>query len=683
LRFIPRLSAVAAVLAALVVSPLSPVASAAGESRAGAPSTDAAGSAARGCDPIDPAACLLPFPNDWYTEPDRRTPTGLRLAFDSAVLPISAAGVATRPDAWDRLDGFSPGSSLIARVPGIDLARSGVAPVTDIGRSLRRDAPIVILDAVTGERWPYFAELDATATDPSRQALLVRPARNFADGHRYVVALRSLRDSSGAVLAAPEAFAKAAGRTLPRHDPLAARQQALRPVLDRLARAGVPTRDLYLAWDFTVASTQSLTGDLLSIRDDAFARLGKAAPDFTVTEVRDYTPEQDARIAREVFGTFKVPSYLDRPGGPTGSRFNRGPDGRPAQLPGNVQTARFQCEIPRVAFTTPSRPSVYGHGLLGGADEVDAGNIKAMAQERDFTFCATDWIGMAADDVGTVVGSLVDINTFEAVPNRLQQGVLNALFLGRLMVHRSGFTGDAAFRTPAGRPLVDVRHGLSYDGNSQGGIMGGTFMAVSQDARRGVLGVTGMNYSVLLNRSSDFPPFGAWLGLGYPDKLDQQLVFALLQLQWDHAETNGYANHLGERRPLPRTPSHDVLMHVAYGDHQVANETADAEARTIGARLRVPALDPGRSPDVVPYWGIRRAPALFGGSTMVVWDSGTPTPPGTNLPPSEPEYGDDPHSDPRSTVTARLQKSVFLRTGLVVDVCGGDPCHSDAYSAQP
>jgi hypothetical protein len=669
-----RSATAAALLAALVALPLPPAALAAGGSAAAQPDA-----AARGCDPIDPTACLLPFPNDWYTRHDPATPTGRRLAFTADLLPVSTAGVATQPEPWNRADGFSPGSTLIAHVPGLDLARTGAAPVTDIGRSLRRDAPIVVLDATTGERWPYWAELDANATDPARQALLVHPARNFADGHRYVVALRSLRDASGAVVPPPAAFATAAGATLPRDHALSERQRALRPVLRRLERAGVQARDLYLAWDFTVASTRSTTGDLLRIRDDAFAGLGGGAPAYTVTEVRDLTPEQDERVAREVVGTVAVPSYLDLPGGPPGSTFHRGPGGAPARLPGNVQTARFRCEIPRVAYLAPSRPSLYGHGLLGSLNEVGAGNVKAMANEHGFTFCATDWIGMAAEDIPHVVSSLVDVNRFRSVPDRLQQGVLNTLFLGRLLVHRNGFVADPAFRTADGRPLLDVRHGLSYDGNSQGGIMGGITVAVSQDVRRGVLGVTGMNYSVLLNRSSDFPPFAAWLNLGYPDKLDQQLVFSLFQLLWDRAETNGYANHLGNRRPLPRTPRHDVLMHIAYGDHQVANVQADVQARTIGARLRAPALAPGRSPDVVPYWGIRRASRPWvAGSAMVVWDSGTPSPPTTNTPPSEPAYGEDPHSDPRNTVAARVQKAVFLRTGLVADVCGGAPCRTDA-----
>ena len=45
--------------------------------------------------------------------------------------------------------------------------------------------------------------------------------------------------------------------------------------------------------------------------------------------------------------------------------------------------------------------------------------------------------------------------------------------------------------------------------------------------------------------------------------------------------------------PLPDTPSHTVLMDIAYGDFQVSMWAAAAEARTIGASAYEPALDPG------------------------------------------------------------------------------------------
>jgi hypothetical protein len=151
--------------------------------------------------------------------------------------------------------------------------------------------------------------------------------------------------------------------------------------------------------------------------------------------------------------------------------------------------------------------------------------------------------------------------------------------------------------------------------------------------------------------------------------------YPLLQMLWDRSEANGYAAHMTDD-PYPGTPRHQVLLHVAFGDHQVANVTADVEARTIGARVYQPALAPGRSPDVVPYWGIRPLDSFpWRGSAMVIWDSGTPASPLTNTPPFEPDYGEDPHSRPRATPAAQLQKSEFLKDdGAVVDTCGAAPC---------
>lgn len=615
-----------------------------------------------GCDPIDPAACLLPFPNDWYTVADGGTPTGRRVRLRTTI--ENALGVPVAPGEWNRADGFSPGSMLLSRVPGLDLARTGAAPVTDIGASLREDAPIVIVDTATGERWPYWAELDAGAP-ADRQALIIRPARNLREGHHYAVALRNLRDASGNPIGPNPAFARILGPDLPAADPLARRQRDEQEVLAALQANGVGRDGLYLAWDFTVASRQSLAGPVLHMRDDALRRLGDRSPSFLVTEVKD---DVDDKIAREVKGIVWAPSYLDQYGGLPGSSLHRGGDGMPSRLPGNSQAVPFQCEIPRSALTRPARPALYGHGLLGSEGEVDAGNVKAMASEHGFVFCATKWIGMADEDVPNVVSALTDLTRFRTVADRLQQSLVNFIVLGRAMTR--GFAGDKAFQNDAGTPLIDTGAPLTFDGNSQGGIMGGALTAVSPDIRRAVLGVPAMNYSTLLNRSSDFPQYARVLDLFYPDKLDQQIGLALIQMLWDRGEADGYAWHMTDD-PLPGTPSHRVLMHVAFGDHQVAPVAAEVEARTIGARVHAPVVTPGRNPDKVPYWGIPTFGASHDGSAMIVWDSGSPVPPLTNTPPTA---GRDPHSDPRNNADARRQKATFLTTGAVVDVCGGGPC---------
>ena len=121
------------------------------------------------------------------------------------------------------------------------------------------------------------------------------------------------------------------------------------------------------------------------------------------------------------------------------------------------------------------------------------------------------------------------------------------------------------------------------------------------------------------------------------------------------------------------------MLHVALGDHQVANVSADVEARTIGARLlRRPAEDPGRNADVTPHYGIPAFASLPArGSAIVIWDSGSPVAPTTNTAPTS---GEDPHEHPRNTPAARAMKSAFLaRDSQVFDTCYGHPCYAHGY----
>jgi hypothetical protein len=312
--------------------------------------------------------------------------------------------------------------------------------------------------------------------------------------------------------------------------------------------------------------------------------------------------------------------------------------------------------------------SLYGHGLLGSLSEVEGGNVKAMAQEHGFVFCATDWAGMSQYDIPNVATILTDLGRFPTLADRAQQGFLNFLLLGRALIHPQGLGTDAAF------PPLDTRR-LFYDGNSQGGIMGGSLTAVAPDFDRAVLGVPAMNYSTLLQRSSDFPQYGEVLYAAYPDETERQLLLGLIQMLWDRGEANGYAQHM-TTDPLPNTIKHTVLLDVAFGDHQVTPYQADVEARTIGASIHTPILPAGRSPQAKPSWGI---PAIkgfpFSGSAIVYWDGG---PSRVSRPPlaNQPNSGlEDPHEHVRRTPAARAQKAAFLAPGgSLIDVCGGAAC---------
>src|SRR5262249_13374323 len=154
------------------------------------------------------------------------------------------------------------------------------------------------------------------------------------------------------------------------------------------------------------------------------------------------------------------------------------------------------------------------------------------SNEHNFVFCATKWIGMSEDDVNNAVGILRNISNFPTLTDRLQQAMVDQLFLARLMIHEDGFASDPAFQDAMGGSVID-RSNVFYDGNSQGGIIGGTVMALAQDITRGVLGVPGMNYSLLLTRSTDFALYAAFLYPSYPNERQHPLILGLIQMLWD------------------------------------------------------------------------------------------------------------------------------------------------------
>ena len=126
----------------------------------------------KGCDVLltAPAGhhCLLPWPNNAFTIPSTKTMTGRQLAVSSTLDPTNVRGVHASTTYVNQSDGFSPGSVIMTYVPRLDLGASHIASSTDIGSSLDSNTPIVLFDTATGQRVPYFAELDAQTKNSSR-----------------------------------------------------------------------------------------------------------------------------------------------------------------------------------------------------------------------------------------------------------------------------------------------------------------------------------------------------------------------------------------------------------------------------------------------------------------------------------------------------------------------------------
>ena len=488
---------------------------------------------------------MQPFPNDYFTVADPSTDTGRRLDFQSDAMPQNKAGVPIDPTDFNRADGFSPGSAITVKIPEVETQaafdNTGFVPLTDPGAYANPNQPAVVIDADTGERQPIFAELDANPNhyqpgDTADVNLIIRPTTNFEEGHRYIVALRNIRDASDNPVDAPMAFRVYRDNIATTDPAVEARRSHIDDVLSTLQSDGIQRQGLYLAWDFTVASEHSLAGRALAIRDDALHQLGDDtpgdgvvdgdAPSFHITSVMNAgDPGLPDNTLRLVDGELTdIPCYLDNgdchPGGKFNFQSNGDVDATPTGIADDPDSAttgvRFECVIPNSAVTgtdvNPTKSGIFGHGLLGDFTQVDdmIRFPNSEANDSNTTWCATNWAGFSEDDLGGVISALKDLSNFNKLTDRMQQGFVNMIYLGRAMLHPDGFDTDPAFQfDPDGvggddpTSVLDPAQGLFWEGISQGAIMGGALTALEPDLTQSVLNVVGMNYSTLLTRSTD------------------------------------------------------------------------------------------------------------------------------------------------------------------------------------
>lgn len=644
-----------------------------------------------GCEILSTKNCLLPFPSDAHTVKDVATGTERRINLPTGQL-ANVGGATLDPSEWNRNDGWSPSTPILVFVPGLDPERTALPPEGDIGFSVTEESATVIVDLDTGQLVPHWAEMDSRATDPNNQALILRPAASLIETHRFAVGLRRMIGTNGAPLPAPITFQAIRDNNSTTDPRVTERQRDFNIVFAEMAKAGVARQGLYLSWYLTVASTESLSDRMLSMRDDAFGRLAGQSPTFSIRETS--TADLQPGIAKVVRGVMQVPLYLNDAGRP-GARMVYSPlNGDPLAV--GTTNAKFTCSIPESAVANGEAvPVVYGHGLLGSADEAASSQVQHTAAANNSVYCATDLIGLAEEDIANAVEVLGDLSKFPSIPDRLQQGMLNTLYLGRLMLQENGLGSTPEFQTTGGANLLNTDEAY-YDGNSQGAIMGGAITAVAQDWTKAVLGVGGMNYSTLLNRSVDFDEYFAVMRAAYPDPLEQQILFGIIQMLWDRGETSGYVQHLTDRT-YDRTPPKEVLLTVAFGDHQVATITADNIART----LKLPIYQPELPKDVAPLIGspsqadyfyrldpIRKFPLT--GSALFYWYAGTLSPPAGNITPTmSPEYEtvcagaaaetdvacQDPHEAVRRQPQVIEQKKAFFQpSGTINNVCQDEPC---------
>lgn len=603
------------------------------------------------CDNLDgDGHCLLAFPSDHWRADGR-------LAIPSEATPDNAAGVRLATEGFDA-DGFGVASPVMFQLAGATLA--GLPPVFDAAASLDPGARTVLVDAATGARIPHWVEHDWMDAGPER-IFVIRPAVPLPDGARLVVGVRGLVDAAGAVVDAPAGFAALRDRTastrLGVHARRARYEAEVFPVLEA---AGFARDELQLAWDFTTRTDAAAERDLTEVVTAVTAALGDDPPAVTsVTEVASDHP--DIAVILDV--VIEVPSVLGAPDELGVRRLRRGSDGR--VVVEGVESVELRVQVPNAALEgdDPAPVLQYGHGFLGGRGEANNGWLREMAERHRFLIAAIDMQGMSGRNTevwaSVLLGSAGRMGELSEEP---MQGLANHLAVQHLFAAGWGDTIPAQLLRDDDTPVWDPE-ALWYHGNSQGGTMGTLVVATSPYLRRGVLGVPGCAFPLLLQRSSVFVAWQGLLSVAYADPGELTLILGLLGTGWDRVEGLTWADRLAD--PLPGHPAHEVLLHVALEDSQVQNDVSWLLARAVGAV----------QPEVHarPVWGVPTAalPAAGVGAAVVNWDFGV----APDATPEDPPVGaTDTHGWSRRTPAAQEQAVRFLATGELVDTCAGEPC---------
>jgi len=670
-----------------------------------------------GCEILNTAECLLPYPSSRFLVADPSTDTGLRVDLPNAGMP-TVNGIPFSATPYNQLDGFSPMVQILMNFPqGVDLTLSDtgrlLAPEccgqpagppwidtrTYTGRSLDADSPSVLLKASDGSRVLHWLELDGRTSDPTRQIVFLRPGVSLEPGERYIVAMRNLKTPSGADVLPEAAFAALRDNFTTGIAAIESRRAQMEAdVFTPLTGYGIPRAELVLAFDFTVQSEDQLTRQMVSMRDQAFDWLDtvEMAPGLVTFSVNATTPvsnctDPDDVEWKRISGVYQSPLFLTGQPVQTGVQvLNVDANDMPVQ--NGFMFAPFDITIPCSVFEVgvTSRPIYLGHGIFGTGQEMVQSIPNQKARFADWTYIGggTDWIGLSSrrDDVSDInwIGIYVigfgfsELNNLPAFFDRLRQGMLNALVLSKMM--KLGlFNRDTAFEISPG---VGVFPGPSeemyYYGISLGGIHGTWMSALSPDMDRFGLDVGAVNFSCLLQRSTQFSAFESVInGVGIVDPMQFALFIDLINELWVSAEPAGYARHITSD-PLPGSGNAKRIYYThSWLDKQVSNQCTEAALRTLGLTNVTGSIQQSLE-------GIPDDPGPVDNG-FILYDGGAFDILNPLHAPFIPELSNkipsavcDPHSDPRNIPAAIRSLLTFLQPGgQVENFCNGVCDHAE------
>lgn len=525
-----------------------------------------------------------------------------------------------------RFDGFPVTGAAYFRLSGdLDLSNLPATPLA----SLDVACPIawVDVDAQSPERgrrvplvWTYQGA--STHFWPSN-TLAVAPAPGFPlrPRTRYaVVVTTALRDAHGEAVG-PDAVLRDLLSAAP---PAGPAQALLGPVLDELARDGIPRARIASATTFT---TQHIADELFRAVD-----LVAALPAPTVQDISKRTDGPSYFVYEGHFGPvprFQVgQSPYSNPGE---GDFVFDDAGNP-QVQGN-ETLRFVLTVPRTSAPAGGFPVViYAHGTGGDAFSFTQDGTASGLAAQGLAGLGFDqpFAGERAVGTNTQLQGLQFFNFFN--PVSLQRNIETAaLDMERLARLIPGLAVPASL-SPMGPIALNGAQVVEFT-HSQGSQGGALWLAASAHVRAAVLSGAGGTPLFALTqktpRNDNLAALALVLGVDETDAVDLQPLapmFTLARIFTDPASPENYARFFAQE-PRPGLSARSVYVTMGLPDSYV---TA-AEIGALAVASKLPLVKP-QQVDWPAYDALGVASVdlplagnLGGGTATGAWQQFTPT----------------------------------------------------------
>jgi hypothetical protein len=529
---------------------------------------------------------------------------------------------------------------------------------------------------------PHSAEIDYL--DPKNPLVMIFPAEPLKHNAHYAVSVISAKDKNGRKLPRTKGMIKVMKAT--NSETRARFVGKLIPAIQTAAPWFSLKKEpdsLQLLFDFVTVSEESQLGPVRAARDIALEHVQKWNWDdhTRVVSIIDDDCDGDdgdnaSLIARTVHLSLDVPSFLhyeSRYSFLDQKKIQREDDVTigeakailqiPCSLMHQTVGGRSGKELRAIVET--------GHGLFGNRGEMESDYFQEMGNDNGYIMMAMDWRGMSSFDLPVVIKTLIaKPDLFQAVRDNLIQGYANKFCLqhfsqnGMLNLEAFKFHGQS-IPTLGGDPPTSIFYGIS-----QGGILGGGYVSLAGKTKlieRGILGVPGTPFSLVLTRSRDFTEYDKLLLLNFYNNRHVRIFLGLMQMAWDSTEASGLqARPVSE--PIPR-----LLLQAGLGDAIVPTIAAETLARAMGASTL-----PGNHRSI---FGVPVESAATNGSL------------GPDVTLSELMYEEEYNTLPIENTFAesndvhwcvRLDKAMveqveeFINTGRVIDPCRKDQCKRES-----